>query len=94
MEDSIEKDLVIFEEESPESDSEWGEFPSDWETVQRGTISDDFFSAQEMTNQLAAQQSMSPSSIYPGGFMSQSRANSGNSTGLVSSISSFFRWGK
>ncbi|CAL8080373.1 unnamed protein product [Orchesella dallaii] len=93
MEDSIEKDLVIFEEDRSESDSDWNDsFPSDWENVQRGAIEE--FSLQEMTNQSYCQ-SVST-------YQTDSFARSRNATtasmmtgGLVSSVTSFFRgWRK
>lgn len=94
MEDSIEKDLVIFEEDRSDTDSDWNDsFPSDWENVQRGAILEEY-GLQEMTNQ----QSFSQSVLNP---YHDSFARSRNITttsvtgGLVSSVTSFFRgWRK
>jgi len=97
MENSIEKDSVIYEEESSESE-DWSDsyFPSDWENVQRGMISDvqclqnlhnqSFF--QNMNPQALSQQQSEMSSF--------TRSKSANtiSGGLLSSFSSFFKWGK
>lgn len=96
MEDSIEKDLVIYEEGSSESDTDWSEstFPSDWETINRGAISEEF-GLQEMTNDQSYLQSLSALPSYVGDSMYGSR-NPGNigGTGLLSSFTSFFRWNK
>lgn len=93
MEESIEKDLVIFEQDSSDSenDSSDSNFPSDWENVQRGTISDEV-SAENMTyHNQSYFLSSSPSSLQSDLFV-RSRQNSG---GFVSSVTSFFRgWTK
>jgi hypothetical protein len=95
MEDSIEKDLVIYEEGSSESDTEWNDstFPSDWETINRAAICEEF-GVQEMT----AAQCSSPTASFAGSSIYRSSsANSlgGVGTGLFSSVTSFFRgWNK
>jgi len=94
MEESIEKDLVIYEEDSSESEADWSDsnFPSDWENVQRGTITEEM-SAQNMTahNNQSYSQSMSPSS--PTHYQSESftRSRASISGGLMSSVISFFK---
>ncbi len=98
MEDSIERDLVIFEEDRSESDSsDWNDsFPSDWENVQRGALLEEY-GLHEMTNQ----QSYCQSSVvnpYQADSFSRSRINPATASvtgGLVSSVTSFFRgWRK
>jgi len=95
MEQSIEKDLVIYEEDSSESEADWSEsnFPSDWENVQRGTITEEM-SAESMTahnNQSYFQSSYQQNSdIF---LRSRSTASTGGA-GIISSVTSFFKgWG-
>lgn len=100
MEDSIEKDLVIFDsgDDRSLSDSEgWSDsFPSDWENVQRGALLEEY-SLHEMTNQ--QQQSYYQQSSM-GGYDSFARSRNNPTTasisgGLVNSVTSFFRgWRK
>lgn len=96
MEDSIEKDLVIFDEDRSESDSDFNDsFPSDWENVQRGALLEEY-GLHEMTSQQSyCQQSV----VNPYDSFARSRMNNANtqsiSGGLVSSVTSFFRgWRK
>lgn len=93
MEDSIEKDLIIFEDDRSESDSEWNDsFPSDWENVQRGALEE--YGLYEMSSQQSYCQSIV--SNYQTDSFSRSRNNTVSMTGgLVSSVTSFFRgWRK
>jgi len=94
MEQSIEKDLVIYEEDSSESEADWSDsnFPSDWENVQRGTITEEM-SAENMTahnNQSYFQSSYQQQSDI---FL-RSRSTTFGGGGIVSSVTSFFKgWG-
>ncbi|XP_021963931.1 beclin 1-associated autophagy-related key regulator isoform X2 [Folsomia candida] len=93
MEDSIEKDLVIYEEGSCDSDTEWNDstFPSDWETINRAAVCEEF-SLQEMK---AAECASPTLSFTTDSFYRSSSANSLAGTGLLSSVTSFFRgWNK
>jgi hypothetical protein len=96
MEESIEKDLVIFEEDSSESEADWSDsnFPSDWENVQRGTITEEM-SAQNMTahNNQSYFQSVAPSSLTHYQSHSFTRSRASTTGGLVSSVISFFKGG-
>lgn len=89
MEQSIEKDLVIFEEDSSESETDWSDsnFPSDWENVQRGTITEEI-SAENMVarnNQSYFQSSYQQQSDI---FL-RSRTNVSSGGGIISSVTSF-----
>jgi len=95
MEDSLEKDLVICEEGPPDSDSEWS-VPSDWETINRAAVYEEFGlhemnKATELVPSPTISFMMADSSII-------SRSQSANSlagTGLLSSFTSLFRgWNK
>jgi len=88
MEDSIEKDLVICEES--ESDTSWNDttFPSDWETINKGAICEEF-GLHEMTDQNHIQRS--PSTFSPNNFMDSYNIDRSRNTGLFSSVASFFR---
>lgn len=104
MEDSIEKDLVIFpsQEETEETSSEAEDWvPSDWETINRAAVAEEW-GVLEMAK--AAAESPTANTSYFGQFGSSSiyRSGSANSLGsggtnhgLLSSVTSFFRgWGK
>ncbi|CAG7718466.1 unnamed protein product [Allacma fusca] len=86
MEESMEKDLVIYEEDSSESDNEYNDyFPSDWETVHRGSITEEMSQLQYMTRQPSYMQSVDSDSFI------RSRTSSSIAGNLVSSVTSFFR---
>lgn len=94
MEDSIEKDLVIYEEPgNSDSDPDWNDstFPSDWETINQAAICEEF-SLQEMK----AAECASPTLSFTSGSIYRSSSNNSLSgTGLFSSVTSFFRgWNK
>jgi hypothetical protein len=94
MEDSIEKDLVFFEES--ESDTDWSDstFPSDWETINRGAICEEY-GLQEMSNQSYLQRSPSSFNAFTNmdSYSLDRSRNPGQvgGNGLLSSVASFFR---
>lgn len=86
MEDSIEKDLVIYDEDSSDSDECGDYFPSDWETVHRGAVTEEMSQLQCMTRQQSYMQSTMDSESFL-----RSRTQAGIASNLVSSVTSFFR---
>lgn len=97
MEDSIEKDLqIVVFNEGDASDEEW--FPSDWETINRGAVEEEF--GLGVVEEMKATELPSPignTSFMGNSSSSMFRSSSANSLGgggLLSSVTSLFRWGK